>query len=106
MVEVEAEEETRHAMAMKILRRRENRRRPIKNGAASNRAQLGRTEDTRKDMKEAGNEHFGKDFILHREKGNRTQLDDRTFGSNRTTPRLRDTERRPETNMEDRAARR
>jgi hypothetical protein len=58
VVEVEAEEEARHAAAVKILGRRKNRRRPIKNGAASDRTQLGRTEDTREDMKEAGNKHF------------------------------------------------
>jgi hypothetical protein len=58
VVEVEAEEEARHATAVKVLCRRKNRRRPIKNGAASDRAQLGRTEDTRENMKEAGNKHF------------------------------------------------
>jgi hypothetical protein len=59
MVEVEAEEEARHAAAVKVLGRRENRRRPIENGAASDRTQLGRTEDTREDVKKAGNKHFG-----------------------------------------------
>jgi hypothetical protein len=58
MVEVEAEEEAQHPPAMKVLRRRENGRRPVKDGAASDRAQLGRTEDTGKDMKKAGNKHF------------------------------------------------
>jgi hypothetical protein len=62
---------------MKVLRRRENGRRPVKDGAASNRAQLGRTEDTRKDMKETGNKHFSEDFILNREESNGTQLDNR-----------------------------
>ncbi len=58
MVEVEAEEEARHAAAVKVLCRREDRRRPIKNGAASDRAQLGCTEDTGENMKEASNKHF------------------------------------------------
>ncbi len=58
VIEVEAEEEARHATAVEVLGRREDRRRPIKNGAATDRAQLGRTEDTREDMKEAGNKHF------------------------------------------------
>ncbi len=58
VIEVEAEEEARHPPAMKILCRRENGRRPVKDGAASDRAQLGRTEDTGKNMKEAGNKHF------------------------------------------------
>jgi hypothetical protein len=38
-------------------------------------AELGPTEDTRKDMKEAGNKHFCKDFVLNREEGNGTKLD-------------------------------
>jgi hypothetical protein len=58
VVEVEAEEESWHATAMKVLGRRKDRLRPIKNGAASDRTQLGRTEDTREDMKEEGNKHF------------------------------------------------
>ncbi len=66
VVEVEAEEEARHAPAVKVLGRREDRRRPIKNGAASDRAQLGRTEDARENMKEAGNKHLSKDFVLNR----------------------------------------
>jgi hypothetical protein len=59
VVEVEAEEEARQPLAVKILCHRENRRRPIKDGATSDGAQLSCTEDTREDMKEAGNKHFG-----------------------------------------------
>jgi hypothetical protein len=58
VIEVEAEEEARHPAAMKVLRRRENGRRPIEDGAATYGAQLGRTEDTGKNMKETGNKHF------------------------------------------------
>ncbi len=74
-VSIEAEEEPRHTTAVELLVGRQDRCHPIKDRAASDEAELSRTEDTGKDMKEASDKHFAKDFILNREEDNRTKLD-------------------------------
>jgi hypothetical protein len=64
-------------------------------------------------MKEVGNKNFDEDFLLNGKKGNGTELESwttmetvGTLGRKSTTPRQRETERRQEENMEDRAEKR
>jgi hypothetical protein len=65
-------------------------------------------EDTGKDMKEIGSKLFGQDLVHNRKERNSMKLDNigtmGTLGNSRATPGPRETKRRPEDNMEDRAA--
>jgi hypothetical protein len=75
IIEIKAEEEPQHTPAVELLGGRQDRCHPIKDIAASDGAELSRTENTGKDMKETSDKHFAKDFILNREEDNRTKLD-------------------------------
>jgi hypothetical protein len=108
MVEIEVEQEPRGAPVMKIFGGGQDCRSLVKDGTASDRAKLCRAEDTRKDLKEVGNKHFGKDFVFNREKGDRTKLSNGRNrgnlrkGTHNTAPK--GTKRRPEESIEDREA--
>jgi hypothetical protein len=74
MKEIQAEKVARHLMAMEIFCRREDGGWAVKDGPASNRAELGGAEDRGEDWDKAGHQDLGKQLIVRPQKSDGPQL--------------------------------